>query len=167
MTYTWLQYPLERSVIICSSCGCINNRLLDGAFEESELYCREPCRNIKPLFHRNYLEQYVPGILIAGTFFPPDLLLSAFPLRSKVSRFVLGLHISQYQVRKFRTCILGSSDFTRLGSVNSRRRNDASPVILQMEQQLNVSQLASAAAIFFTVFTNEIYQTPLPRFVFI
>ncbi len=35
----------------------------------------------KPLFHRNYLEQYVQG-----TFFPLDLLLSAFPLRSKVSR---------------------------------------------------------------------------------
>ncbi len=35
----------------------------------------------KPLFHRNYLEQYVPG-----TFFPPDLLLSAFPSRSKLPR---------------------------------------------------------------------------------
>ncbi len=35
----------------------------------------------KPLFHRNYLEQYVPG-----TFSPPDLLLSAFPSRSKLPR---------------------------------------------------------------------------------
>ncbi len=33
----------------------------------------------KPLFHRNYLEQYVPG-----TFFPKDVLLTAFSLRSKV-----------------------------------------------------------------------------------
>ncbi len=36
---------------------------------------------IKSLFHRNYLEQFVPG-----TFFPPDLLLPAFPSRSKVPR---------------------------------------------------------------------------------
>ncbi len=30
----------------------------------------------------------------------------------------------------------------------------------------NISQLASAAAIFLTAFTYEIYQTPLPLFVF-
>ncbi len=35
----------------------------------------------KQLFHRNYREQYV-----AGTFFPPDLLLSAFPSQSKLPR---------------------------------------------------------------------------------
>jgi len=35
----------------------------------------------KLLFHRIYLEQYVPG-----TFFPPDLLLSAFSSWSKLPR---------------------------------------------------------------------------------
>ncbi len=39
----------------------------------------------------------------------------------------------------------------RLGSVSSLGRNDASPVIFD-----NISQLASATAIFLTVFTDEI-----------
>ncbi len=70
----------ERSVISCSSCGCINNRPLDGAIEESELYCREPCRNIKPLFHQNYLEQYVPGT------FSPQTCCCLRSSRSKLPR---------------------------------------------------------------------------------
>lgn len=38
--------------------------------------------NIKLRFHQNYPEQFVPE-----TFFPPDLLLSAFPSESKVPRW--------------------------------------------------------------------------------
>ncbi len=44
----------------------------------------------KELFHRNYLEKYVPG-----TFIPPDLLLSAFPSRSteKIRQIVWRLNV--------------------------------------------------------------------------
>ncbi len=41
-------------------------------------------------------------------------------------------------------------------------RNSANSSVLD-----NFSQLASATAIFLTVFTDEIYQTTLPLFVFI
>jgi len=44
-----------------------------------------------------------------------------------------SLAVSQYQVRRLRTCVLGSSDLPR---TNSRGREDASPVLLQMEQSV-------------------------------
>ncbi len=42
--------------------------------------------------------------------------------------------VSQYQVRRVRTCVLGSSDFTS-STLEYEGRVDTSPVNLQMEQQ--------------------------------
>ncbi len=42
---------------------------------------------LKPLFHRNYLEQFVPELFPLELFFPADL--SAFPSRSKAGVFNL------------------------------------------------------------------------------
>ncbi len=89
----------------------------------------------KPLFHRNYLEQYVPGI-----FIPPDLLMSAFPSWSKVPGRLgkLALGLRTFLNTKYANFVLASSLFrtsrVRLESVRlyaTRGRNDASPVILQ------------------------------------
>ncbi len=56
-------------------------------------------------------------------------------VQSCLLQVAMSLAVSQYQVRKVRTCVLGGSDFVRLRSANSRGREDTSPVILQMEQQ--------------------------------
>ncbi len=89
----------------------------------------------KPLFLRNYLEKYFPGI------FSPDLLLSAFPSWSKGSEKIrqivwwLNIRLRLFLNTKYANFGLSSSvvrnSRVRLGSVSSCGRNDASPVILQ------------------------------------
>ncbi len=157
----------------------------------------------KALFYQNCLEQHVQG-----NFFPPDLLLSAFPSRSKLPRrlgkqsgeLMLGLRVflnTMYANFRLASSVVRTSR-VRLRSVSSYGRNDASLVILQTAASLNdewmmhlysafcvllytqsalqscggslldnISQLVSATAIFLTLFTDKIYQTPLPLFVFI
>ncbi len=81
--------------------------------------------------------------------FPPDLLLSAFPSRSKLPRrlgkqsgdLMLGLRV--FLNTKYANFGLASSvvrtSRVRLGSVSSRGRNDASLVILQTAASLITS----------------------------
>ncbi len=109
----------------------------------------------KELFHRNYLEKYVPG-----TFFPQTYccLHSHRSLSTEKIRQIVMLcnvrsaHVSQYQVHKFQTCILGSSHELDSGVwIPPKSDNSANSSVLD-----NISQLALATAIFLTVFTDEI-----------
>ncbi len=69
----------------------------------------------KELFHRNYLKKYVPG-----TFFPQTCCCLCFHHNLSTEKIrkivwwcnVRSARVTQYQVHTFRTCILGSSDFT-------------------------------------------------------
>ncbi len=65
----------------------------------------------KPLFHQNYLEKYVPGI-----FFPQTCCYVHRGLSTEKIRQIFwwcnvwSARVSQYQIRKFWTCILRSLD---------------------------------------------------------
>ncbi len=82
-------------------------------------------------------------------FFPLDLLLSAFPSRSKLPRrlgkqsgeLMLGLRVflnTKYANFRLASSVVRTSR-VRLGSVSSRGRNDASLVILQTAASLITS----------------------------
>ncbi len=109
----------------------------------------------KELFHRNYLEKYVPGTFFSQTYccLHSHRSLSTEKIRQIVMLCnVRSAHVSQYQVHKFQTCILGSSHELDSGVwIPPKSDNSANSSVLD-----NISQLALATAIFLTVFTDEI-----------
>ncbi len=121
------RYSVIHSLFWCIACSDIHTSKYLGAMT---------------FLWKSLWKQFVPG-----TFFPSDLLLSAFPLWSKVPRRLgklsddVGLRAflnTKYANFRLASSVVRTSQ-VRPSSMNSCGQNDASPVILQRAAYLITS----------------------------